>query len=90
MSDHSHALNVQGSNKNIEDDIRTKVEKHGENTIKKMDEMREMFGQLILNQNMGKEHEEERHRRRRIPDFDEQFERDFSISSTNFNKKIDL
>jgi len=85
MSDHNHASSVQGNNKNIEDDygwkeearlLRTKIEKHRENTNRKMDEMREMFGQLVLNQNMGKRHEEERHRCRRHPDFDEQSEKE--------------
>jgi len=61
MSDYNHASSVQGSNKNTEDDyrwkektmlLRTKLEKH-----------RERFGQLVLNQNMEKGHEEERHRR---------------------------
>ena len=48
MSDHNHASSVQGSNKNTEDDyrwkektmlLRTKLEKHRENTNKKLDEM---------------------------------------------------
>jgi len=34
--------------------LRTKLEKHRENTDKKMVEMREMIGQLVLNQNKGK------------------------------------
>jgi len=42
-----------------------------------MDEMREMFGQLILNQNMGKGRDKERHKHIRNPNFDEQSERDF-------------
>jgi len=57
--------------------LRTKLEKHRENTDKKMDEIREMFEQLVLNQNRGKWCEEERHRRRRNPDFDEQSKRAF-------------
>jgi len=63
MSDHNPAFNVQGSSQNTEDDygwkeetrlLRKKLEKHRENTDKKMDEMREMFRQLVLNQIMGK------------------------------------
>ena len=49
-----------------------------------------MFGQLVLNQNMGKGHEEESHRHRRHPDFDEQSGKSFCISSTDFNKEIKL
>jgi len=39
--------------------------------------MREMFGQLVLNQNMGKRHGEERHRSRRHMDFYEQSKKEF-------------
>jgi len=86
MSDHIHASSIQGSNKNTENDyawkeearlLRIKLEKNKENIDKKMDEMREIFGQLVLNQNMRKGREEESHRHRINLDFDEQSEREF-------------
>jgi len=86
MSGHNHASSVQGTNKKTKDDygwkeearlLITKLENIEKISIKKMAEMREMFGKLVLNQNMGKGHVEERHRRRRNPDFDEQSKREF-------------
>ena len=68
MSGHLHASSVQGSNRGQEDAYGWREENRilGEDKDKKWDEIKEMFGKMVLNQNKDKRFEEERpiHRRK--------------------------
>jgi len=86
MSDHIHASNVQGSNKEPEESYgcreetritRKYMEKQKENIDKKFGDIKDLINQLFINQNKGKRHrkEEYNHRRKNSHDSKSQSER---------------